>query len=129
VWYRSGDLVQRGADGELTLLGRNDFQVKVRGVRINLQEVEQILLEHEGISEAAAVTVPSEAAGQELRVLVRRARPGTPNTLELRAHCAHRLPRPAIPSTIRIVEEPLPRTVTNKIDRRSVKELLTDGRA
>ncbi|MFC4494864.1 amino acid adenylation domain-containing protein [Streptomyces ovatisporus] len=55
--YRSGDLGRRLPDGEIEILGREDFQVKIRGHRIELGEVEAALLRHGGVREAAVVPV------------------------------------------------------------------------
>jgi acyl-coenzyme A synthetase/AMP-(fatty) acid ligase len=120
-FFRSGDLVQRDADGVCTLLGRNDFQVKVRGTRINLEEIECVLLEHEDILEAAVIGIPDDVAGVKIHAVVRGRAPGSPNSLGLRDHCRKRLPRVAIPSALEIVHEPLPATSTGKVDRQEIR--------
>ncbi|MFI1868753.1 AMP-binding protein [Streptomyces jumonjinensis] len=120
-YFRSGDLVRRDRDGRITLEGRNDHQVKVRGVRVNIHEVEQVLLEHPEVVEAAVVAAPDPMAGRLLRSVVRRAPASRLNSLELRRHCAQRLPLTAIPSAMRIVDDPLPRTSTGKIDHTLVE--------
>ncbi|MER6910517.1 AMP-binding protein [Streptomyces sp. NPDC000594] len=120
-YFRSGDLVRRAGDGRITLVGRTDHQVKVRGVRVNTQEVEQVLLEHREVTEAAVVAVPDPLAGRLLHCVVRRDPAGRLNSLDLRRHCAQRLPPAAIPSVIGIVDDPLPRTSTGKIDRAFVR--------
>ncbi|MFF0066463.1 AMP-binding protein [Streptomyces sp. NPDC005279] len=116
-WFRSGDLVHRAADGSLTLSGRTDFQVKIRGVRINPQEVEHVLLEHPGVIEAAVVALPDAVAGRLLHAVARRTPGSALNSLSLRGHLARGLPRAAIPSALRVTDEPLPRTSTGKVDR------------
>nr|WP_042186370.1 AMP-binding protein [Kibdelosporangium sp. MJ126-NF4] len=116
-WFRSGDLVRRAADGRVFLIGRSDFQVKVRGVAINTAEVEHVLLEHPAVLEAAVVAVPDPIAGRRLVSAVRRADGSKLNSLVLRQHCARRLPQAAIPSTMHILDEPLPKTSTGKVDR------------
>ncbi|MFC7616530.1 AMP-binding protein [Actinokineospora soli] len=98
VYFRSGDLVSRDADGVHTLLGRNDFQVKVRGTRINLEEIEHVLLAHDAVTEAAVVGVPDDLAGVRVHAVVRGA--GL-DSLALREHCRLRLPRVAIPRACR----------------------------
>lgn len=117
TYYRSGDLVRRDADGTLMLVGRSDFQVKVRGVRVNVAEVEEVILAHENVVEAAVVALLDEVAGNRLYALVRRA-PGTKTgSLALRAHCARHLVRTAIPTDMRVVDTPLPKGPTGKVDR------------
>ncbi|UBU18007.1 AMP-binding protein [Nonomuraea gerenzanensis] len=118
-YFRTGDLVRRDPDGRLFLVGRDDFQLKVRGVRVNPEQIERVLLEHDDVVEA--VVVPA-GDGAELRLtaFVRGARPSGLSGLRLRAHCATRLPRAAIPSAIRLVEHPFPRTSTGKVDRKRI---------
>lgn len=116
-WFRSGDLVRRSADGVLTLVGRTDFQVKVRGVRVNLQEVEHLLLAHPGIAEAAVLALPDPVSGRTVHAVARRNPGSGLDSLALRGHLARGLSRAAIPSTLLITDEPLPRTATGKVDR------------
>ncbi len=63
--YRTGDLARYTADGELEYVGRTDRQVKLRGFRLELGEVEAALLEHEGVKEAAAMVRRDEAKKEE----------------------------------------------------------------
>lgn len=122
VYFAGGDVVHRDADGCLTLVGRDDFQVKVRGTRVNVQEVEQVLLDHPDVAEAGAVAVPDELAGHRLRAFV-RAVPGTGlGVLKLRRYCAQRLTRAAIPEELRIERDALPRGATGKIDRAALRQ-------
>jgi amino acid adenylation domain-containing protein len=125
-YFRSGDLVRRSADGVFTLVGRNDFQVKVRGTRVNLEEIELVLLEHEDVVEAAVIGLPDDVAGVRIHAVVRGAAPGRPSGLGLREHCRHRLPRVAIPAAIQIVREPLPATSTGKVDRQQIRRNVLD---
>nr|WP_202528453.1 AMP-binding protein [Streptomyces sp. SID486] len=127
VFYRTGDLVTRDADGLHWLRGRTDFQVKVRGVRTNVQEVENILAAHPEVAEAAVVAIPDPEAGYRLHAQVTR-RPGTSLTsLRLRSHSAARLPRHAIPSSVHVGDAPLPRTSTGKPDRNLIKAARQKG--
>ncbi|WP_274914450.1 AMP-binding protein [Streptomyces sp. WZ-12] len=127
TYFRSGDVVVRAADGTLSLAGRADFQVKVRGVRINVQEVEQVISEHPDVAEAVVVALPDEVAGHTLHALVRRAPDTGLHSLALRQHCATRLLRTSIPADIRIVDEDLPKGLTGKVDRAAVKSLRMKG--
>jgi acyl-coenzyme A synthetase/AMP-(fatty) acid ligase len=127
VFYRTGDLVTRDADGLHWLQGRTDFQVKVRGIRTNVQEVENVLAAHPDVAEAAVVALPDPEAGYKLHAQVTR-RPDTGlSSLRLRSHCAQRLPRHAIPSSVHVGDDPLPRTSTGKPDRNLIKAARQKG--
>lgn len=124
TYYRTGDLVSRDGTGLFTLVGRADFHVKVRGVRINTQEVEAVLDAHRDVSEAAVIALPDDLAGHRLHAVVRRNSGTSLNGLEVRGHCAARLVRTAIPGAVDIVDEPLPRTSTGKLDRNQIRRSL-----
>ncbi|HEV3359548.1 MAG TPA: AMP-binding protein [Pseudonocardiaceae bacterium] len=118
-YFRSGDMVRRDADGVYTLLGRNDLQVKVRGTRVNLAEIEQVLLDHGRVVEAAAVGVPDDLAGVRIHAVVRGSRPPL-DVMALREHCRLRLPRAALPAAYQLVDQALPMTSTGKVDRKVI---------
>jgi acyl-coenzyme A synthetase/AMP-(fatty) acid ligase len=120
MFFRTGDIVARDEHGDLTLVGRSDFQVKVRGVRVNLEEVEQVLVEHPDVAEAGVVCLPDAAAGVRLYALVHRTSDRLTG-LRLREHCAGRLARAAIPAAITFASGPLPRTSTGKVNRSQIK--------
>lgn len=122
-YFRTGDVVSRDDAGQLTLMGRTDFQVKVRGVRVNVEEVERVLLDHSDVAEAGVVALPDDEAGQRLHAAVRTS-PGRLDALTIREHCAANLARPAIPSVIRIVHRPLPVTPTGKVHRNRLRQQL-----
>jgi acyl-coenzyme A synthetase/AMP-(fatty) acid ligase len=122
VFYRTGDIVTRTAEGLYFLEGRADWQVKVRGVRTNLQEVENVLAAHPDVAEAVVVPLPDPQAGVRLHAHVTR-RPDTGLTsLRLRTHAGRHLPRHAIPASVHLTEAPLPRTSTGKPDRNLIKQ-------
>ncbi|WP_447034996.1 amino acid adenylation domain-containing protein [Streptomyces sp. DSM 118878] len=140
--YRTGDLVRRTHEGELEYLGRDDQQVKVRGVRIELPEIEAVLAGHPRVAHAA-VTVHEDGRGalatQALVAHVVTDRDpvaggtGTPvpdgvdtpvadsvgaplDTVGLRSWVSARLPSPMVPSRF-VVHRALPLTVQGKLDR------------
>jgi acyl-CoA synthetase (AMP-forming)/AMP-acid ligase II/FAD/FMN-containing dehydrogenase len=128
TYFRTGDVVSRDRDGELTLIGRTDFQVKVRGTRVNVEEVERVIREHDDVAEVGVVALPDAQAGKRLHAMVQRSS-NRLTGLRLRQHCAERLNRVAIPSSIRIVDTPLPMTSTGKINRCEITEILKAGEA
>ncbi len=129
TYYRTGDIVRRHEDGTLTLEGRADFYVKVRGVKVSTQVVEQAIQEHPDVVEVAVVAVVDELAGSRLHAVVLREPDAKLNSLSLRQHCATRLARTEMPSTIEFVSEPLPKTSTGKIDRKRIKTDLERSQA
>ncbi len=116
--YRVMDRVRRRADGELEYFGRTDFQVKVRGFRIEPGDVEAALLDHPSIREA--VVVAREDAPGEKRLVAYVVPEGKQVTgTPLHAHLAPRLPEYMIPAVI-VVLEALPLTPNGKVDRRAL---------
>ncbi len=121
IFYRTGDLVRERADGELEFLGRKDRQIKTRGHRVELDEVESVLAGHPDVEEAAAYAVPGDhdSARIEAAVVLRTAAGATVQTLL--EHCAQNLPNYAVP-TLLSERSSFPRTTSNKIDRRALRE-------
>ncbi|MFD6395762.1 amino acid adenylation domain-containing protein [Nocardia sp. NPDC060249] len=119
--YRTGDVVRRSADGEWEFLGRNDFQVKVHGTRIELGEIDAVLDARADV--AYAVTVPRRDGDRPV-LLVSYVVP-TPGTEvsgeELRAALADALPRHTVPSAVMVLDE-VPLTVNGKLDRERLPE-------
>jgi len=117
--YRTGDLGRWRADGRLECLGRTDFQVKVRGYRVELGEIEARLAEHAAVREACVV-VRESAFGDSTLVAYFAPRPGHGVTsTDLRAHLRGTLPDYMLPQAF--VELPeLPRTANGKLDRKAL---------
>ncbi|WP_435059637.1 AMP-binding protein [Streptomyces sp. bgisy060] len=122
-WFRTGDLVRRDAEGTLHLTGRTDFQVKVRGTAVNTAEVERVLQEHPDVVEAGVAAVPDPIAGRRLVAGVQRAAGSSVTGLQLRTHCARRLPRAAVPAQLTVIDAALPKTATGKVDRKALDRL------
>jgi amino acid adenylation domain-containing protein len=121
--YMTGDLARHrldgGEDGALEYLGRIDRQVKVRGVRIELAEIEGALAQHPAVAEAI-VGVDERRAGERALVAWWAARPGEGATAaELRGFLKERLPEPMVPSLFALLPA-LPRNASGKLDRRAL---------
>jgi L-proline---[L-prolyl-carrier protein] ligase len=115
--YMTGDLVRRGPDGTLMFCGRRDMQVKTRGYRVELGEVEAALNALDVVLEAAVVAVPDETVTNRLKAFVVTAQPISPGALT--RMCRERLPAHMIPEEIEFRQE-LPKSSTGKIDRRAL---------
>jgi amino acid adenylation domain-containing protein len=113
--YRTGDRMAWTAEGRLQFLGREDEQVKLRGVRIEPEEIEAAILEHSGIAEAAVVSRDSSLVAF---VTVRAG--GTSDGW--RAVAAQRLPAHMMPARVVEVAE-LPRLPNGKVDRQCLREV------
>lgn len=118
-FYRTGDLVQTLPDGNLLFLGRKDRQVKVRGFRVELDEIEAALLSHPAVEETAAFSVPDDEGSHKVLAAVIYKSGQTGNRTELIRHVATRLPRYALPTEFYFRED-FPRTSSGKIDRRGL---------
>jgi acyl carrier protein len=120
LFYRTGDLARLQPDGNYELVGRADRRVKLRGNRVELDEIETVLLSHPQV-EQAAVYMIVEGEGYdriEAAVIPQGGAQITPH--ELTAHVARQLPAYAVPSAITITED-LPKTSTGKINRRELQ--------
>ncbi len=115
-FLRTGDLVRDRGDGELLFLGRKDRLVKVRGYRLELDEVEAVLASHPAVAEAAAVALSAGEGEKEIAAAVTLRDEGGADPESLRIHAAGRLPHYGVPSRI-VVLTAFPRTPTGKIDR------------
>ncbi len=117
--YRTGDLGRLLPDGCLLHLGRKDFFVKIRGYRVELDEIEMTLMEFPGIKEVA-VTALNNNSGDERLVayVVPKTAPG-PNVSEIRRFLEEKLPDYMIPATF-ITLDALPLTDTLKVDRKAL---------
>jgi amino acid adenylation domain-containing protein len=114
--YRTGDLVRRDQTGELQFLGRLDNQVKVRGFRIELEEVEFALSAVPGVRQAAVRAIGQDASRRLAAYLVPEVYRQRPSESELRESLSQRLPSHMIPSVWTWLES-LPMTAAGKLDR------------
>jgi long-chain acyl-CoA synthetase len=120
-WWRTGDVAYADADGDLFLVDRIKDLVIVNGFNVYPREVEEAILQHPSVAQAAVVSVPHPVTGEAVTAVV-VAQPGSTVTAEeVIAHCRERLARFKCPTTVEVVDE-LPRTSTGKIAKGRLRE-------
>ncbi|MEM9484038.1 MAG: amino acid adenylation domain-containing protein [Cyanobacteria bacterium P01_F01_bin.116] len=120
VFYRTGDLVQQLPDGNYQFVGRKDRQIKTRGYRVELDEVEAVLVAHPQVEEAAAYGVPLEGGSHQIEAAVILKPDATVMEADLKLQVGERLPAYAVPDRVAIAQS-FPRTTSGKIDRRTLQ--------
>lgn len=116
--YRSGDLARYTAKGELEYLGRMDHQVKVRGFRVELGEIESALNSHPAIRES--IVIAADGPGGSKRLIAYIVPTGNAPTLaEIRQHLLTKIPEYMVPAAF-VPMEALPLTSNGKVDRRAL---------
>jgi len=116
--YRTGDRGSLRPDGAVTFAGRNDFQVKIRGMRVELGEIEAVLRGHDGVREAVVLV---HRADTDRLVAFVVGEPGRrPDADGLRTHASGLLPRHMVPDQI-VPLARLPLTSNGKIDRGALR--------
>ncbi|MCX4783682.1 non-ribosomal peptide synthetase [Streptomyces sp. NBC_01264] len=117
--YRTGDVAAWNPDGSLEFLGRVDHQVKIRGVRMELGEIEAVLTERAEISAAAAVVREDVPGAQRLVAYLVAAAGAELHPAALRAELGTFLPAAMVPTAL-VVLDALPLTANGKIDRKAL---------
>ncbi|MGW4533873.1 amino acid adenylation domain-containing protein [Nocardia sp. NPDC004340] len=119
--YRTGDLVRWTERGVLEYVGRGDFQVKLRGMRVELGEIDAALNAHAGVEIAVTVARPGPGGGTVLAAYVVPHSGHAITEAELLDHATHRLPPYMVPATVTVLGA-LPLTANGKVDRRALPE-------
>jgi amino acid adenylation domain-containing protein/non-ribosomal peptide synthase protein (TIGR01720 family) len=115
--YRTGDEARFRSDGAIEFLGRKDEQVKIRGVRVELGEVEAALLAQAGVLAAAALALPGPGGSVQLVAYVVAAAAISSETLE--SELVRRLPAQLVPALF-VRLDALPRLPSGKLDRKAL---------
>ena len=119
VYYRTGDIVSRREDGELMFLGRKDRQVKVRGYRVELDDIERTLTNHPEVEEAGVYWILNGEVKEIHATVICKTNSQADEEL-FKTYLNSCLSRYAIPNRINCVAD-LPRTQSGKIDRKDLK--------
>ncbi|MFO1220058.1 MAG: AMP-binding protein [Burkholderiaceae bacterium] len=116
LWFHTGDLLRRDADGHFYFVGRRKDIVRRRGENIAAAEVEMGIAAHPDVLDCAVFGVPSALTEEDVMACVVR-RPGRTLSAEaLAAHCASRMARFMVPRYIRFTDQ-LPKTPTDKVEK------------
>jgi benzoate-CoA ligase family protein len=118
-WIRTGDKYYRDPDGYYWYVGRNDDMMKVKGMWVSPIEIENALMEHPMVQEAAAVGNPdgNQLVKPAAYIVLKKGTKNTPQAIEaIRQHVLEKLAAYKCPQSFEVVEE-LPKTATGKIQR------------
>jgi amino acid adenylation domain-containing protein len=124
--YRSGDWARWRPDGHLDYLGRRDARVKIRGVRVELDDIAAALMTDPAVGDCAVLSRESERGSKELVAFVELAgrRPEAAEMLDRQwqRHLRSQLPEALVPTRLKVVAA-LPRSRSGKIDRLALQEI------
>jgi long-chain acyl-CoA synthetase len=123
-WLRTGDIVRVSPDGFITIIDRIKELIITGGFNVAPSEVEDILLTHPDVTEAAVVGIPSDHGGEDVVAVVVLAPGSGVASAALRDHCRARLAAYKVPRRIEVVDD-LPRSLLGKVLRREVRRRLT----
>ncbi len=119
-WYRTGDIGTLSGTGDIIFLGRDSEMIKRSGINVSPAEVEDILMQHPGVTQAAVVGAPDAARGEIIIGFVVCAQ--SVSAAELIAHCRALASSYKVPDRI-IFRSDLPATATGKLQRQPLKAL------
>ncbi|MFS8087174.1 MAG: AMP-binding protein, partial [Acidobacteriota bacterium] len=117
--YKTGDLGRRLPDGSIRFEGRKDFQIKIRGFRVEAGEIETVLCQHPLVRESVVVARESEGRERLLVAYVVRQTDQSPTESELRSFLKKQLPEYMLPSAF-VGIDALPLTESGKVNRRAL---------
>ncbi len=122
--YRSGDLARWGKDGKIYFMGRMDNQVKLRGLRIELDEIENVMNSFPSVTRSVVIVKESEQAGQFLCAYF--AAGVKVNTEDLAFHMGKSLAKYMIPSVF-VQLDAIPLTANGKVDKKALPEPVVEA--
>lgn len=122
-WLHTGDLGWLDADGRLFFHSRKKDMLKPKGENVAASEIEDVLVEHESVIDAAVVGVPDPHREERILAFVVPATPGLERTEDLLRYCAERLAAFKVPSEVLWVDD-LPRTSIGKLNKGELRRLV-----
>lgn len=128
-WFRTGDIGYRDADGYIWYVGRKDDVISSAGHRVGPGEIEDSLLRHHAVAQAAVIGSPDELRGSIIKAFIVLApghRPSDELKKEIQVSVKHRLAAHEYPRAIEFIHE-MPMTTTGKVKRLELRKLDRDG--
>jgi amino acid adenylation domain-containing protein len=119
--YRTGDLARYLSDGAIDFLGRIDHQIKLRGFRIEIGEIEAVLVQHSGVRQTVVLVREDRPGDTRLVGYIVPNQETLPRISELRRFLQEKLPDYMVPSTF-VFLDALPLTPNGKVDRRALPQ-------
>jgi amino acid adenylation domain-containing protein len=120
--YKTGDLARYLADGNIEFIGRIDNQIKIRGNRVELEEIEAVVCQHPEVVQAVVIAREDTRADKRLVAYIVSNQQQVPSSNELRDFLKAQLPNYMIPSAF-VILDALPLTPNGKVDRRALSAL------
>jgi fatty-acyl-CoA synthase len=121
-FYRTGDIGRLNEDGSFSYVGRRAEMIKKAGINVSPTEVEDVLMKHPDVAQAAVVGVPDTEKGELVVAFVVPVPNGSVDVDELARHCRTLVSKYKVPDHIEICAA-LPLTTTGKLQRRQLKEV------
>src|SRR2546429_7698195 len=118
--YCTGDWVTLDEKGNYLFVGRKDHMIKTRGYRVELGEIEAVIVAHSAVEEAVVLAISDDQIGNTIGAIVTLSDSHSVTSPELKRHCAEKLPPYMIPEEIEF-RDSLPRTGNGKIDRQRLQ--------
>ena len=123
IWYHTGDLVTDAGNGRYRFAGRNDFQVKINGARVETGAIESALKAVPGIDDAAVIACGDANSGRFLAAFIASSAPQKTILPIAQHHIGNAFPASHMPNVFRFLDR-LPMTVNQKVDRRKLADTL-----
>jgi crotonobetaine/carnitine-CoA ligase len=121
LWFHTGDLALQDAEGFFYFQDRKKDAIRRRGENISSWELEQVLLEHDAIEEAAVLPYPSPVGEDDVRVVVALTQGASLSATELIDYCTRRMPDFMVPRYVEFMDR-LPRTPTGRVEKYVLRE-------
>jgi acyl-coenzyme A synthetase/AMP-(fatty) acid ligase len=115
-WLRTGDLAYQDNEGYFYIAGRSSEMIKTGAHRINPAEIEEVILELDGVEEVAAIGVKDELLGHVIKVVIVPSVNAAPDARSIQAHCKKNMANFKVPKYIEFVSD-IPKTASGKVQR------------